>query len=224
MSKRRQSKMFRDTYKAPKLTPMNHNQDRYMQAIMSDDIVLGIGSAGTGKTFLAASIAADMLEKGLVDQIIITRPTVQCGEDLGALPGTLEEKYDPWTKGVLAPIKARLGPKFDCALGSTIQTRPLQYMRGETFDNAVIIVDESQNATPEQLRMLCTRPGVNSKLLINGDILQSDLDKTDNGLSYLVKAFRRFSPEIEIVEFTIEDCVRSELCKRMIRVFEKAGY
>lgn len=216
-------KVYNENFQVEDLEPLNFNQERYLNAMLRDDIVVGTGSAGTGKTYLAASLAADLYRRKLYSNIVVTRPTVPCGEEIGHLPGDLNEKFDPWIQQVLKPIQRRLPPgKFDCDKGKRIHAVPMQFMRGETYDNSIIIVDEAQNLTIEQAKMVCTRVGVNSKLFICGDMTQSDLTKGNSGLSWLVKQFRRFDGSIEIIEFTLDDCVRSDLCKRMLTIFEKA--
>lgn len=222
---KRSDKVYTENFDVPELEWLNFNQERYANAIKRDEIVLGIGSAGTGKTFIAASIAADLYRNKQIRNIIVTRPTVPCGDEMGHLPGNLDEKFDPWIRQVINPIKRRLSAgKFDCDFGKRILAIPLQFMRGETFDNAVVIVDEAQNLSIEAAIMASTRIGVGSKIIFCGDLNQSDLECPENGLGYLVRTFRKHAPDIEIIEFTNDDCVRSDLVKRLLGVFEKEGY
>ena len=221
MAKR--EKVYHENFVVDELEPLTINQERYFNAIKHDDIVIAVGSAGTGKTFCAASLVADMYRNKQIRQIIVTRPTVPCGEDMGHLPGNLDEKFDPWIQQVLKPVKRRLSAgKFDCDYGKRIHAMPMQFMRGETFDDAAIIVDEAQNATVDQLKMLCTRAGLNSKIILCGDISQTDLNKGTSGLAWLVKQVQQFDQTIEVINFTLADCVRGDLCKRMLTIFEKA--
>lgn len=217
---KRKDKQYSSSFQAPEFKPLNDKQAAYFRAIQKNDVIVGAGSAGTGKTMIPASLAADMYNLGMYDQIIITRPTVACGEDLGALPGTLAEKFDPWTRQVTNYIIKRLGKgKFDCDYGKRIHCLPLQFMRGETFDNAFIIVDEAQNLTKEQVMMIVTRIGINSKIVLCGDTNQTDINNA-SGLAYFINLLKRKDKSIPIIEFTLDDCVRSDICKRMLKLFE----
>lgn len=206
-----------------KIVPANDNQDTYLTAMDSDDVVIAIGSAGTGKTFLSACIAADAYVSGEIDKIILTRPNVACGADMGHLPGTDKEKIEPWMHPYLNAMKTRMTHgAFECAIkNGNIEYIPLQLMRGASYDNAVILADESQNIEREQMEMLITRPGVNTRLFINGDTKQTDL-RGKSGLDWLVKEVRRQQMPIEIVEFTMNDCVRSGVCRMFLEMIERS--
>lgn len=213
---------FRD-YKPRQLTPRSEKQHDYIQAIRHDPVVFAIGSAGTGKTFIPSFIAADLYMQKKIKKIIITRPNVECGDKMGALPGTVEEKFEPWTLPIVEAMQLVIPKgKWECDTKSKkIEQIPLQLMRGRTFDDAFIICDEAQNATREQLMMLTTRIGENSTLVISGDTRQSDV--RNSGLTWLVDLIRKYQKRYEIIDFTLKDCVRSEVCKDFLEMFERAS-
>jgi len=195
--------------------PLNYIQETYLEAIQNNDIVFGIGSAGTGKTYVAASYAAQELFYKRVDRIILTRPNVETGRSLGFLPGTLEEKYAPYLEPFDSVFHKSLGTGFyEYALKSkTIEPRPLGFMRGATFDNAIVLVDECQQMTKQEFQMLLSRIGKNTKIILSGDQNQSDI--SDSGLLDAVKRLEGL-PGIEVVRFIDEDIVRSKMCKQII--------
>lgn len=238
MATKNREKFQKEHVREP-ITPMTFNQERYISAIEEDvspltghgAYVFGIGNAGTGKTWVASMIAADMYLAKKYTRIIITRPTVPCGEELGALPGELHEKFDPWLQAVTVPLKQRIGQnKWDCDWGKNIFAEPLQFMRGKTFDNSIIIVDEAQNLTREQAEMVTTRVGDNTKMILCGDTSQNDhkfnykrQQKEQSGLDWLINEIRRQNePGIEIIQFTMDDCVRSAGCKKMLKIHSRA--
>lgn len=197
------------------------NQAKLIKAINSSEQVVVLGPAGTGKSFITAGMAADWYAKNSRNRIIITRPMVPVGEDFGYLPGTLEEKTMPWAMPVLDIIQQRVGAgKLECDLGKTVLIEPLQLMRGRTFDDAWIIADECQNLTVEQAKMLVTRVGVNAKLLINGDLKQKDIDES-SGLQWIINSVRNNNLPVPIVEFEIDDCQRSGICRMWLEVMDK---
>jgi phosphate starvation-inducible PhoH-like protein len=199
--------------------PLNYIQETYLNAIKTNDIVFGIGSAGTGKTYVAASYAASELFHRRVDKIILTRPNVETGRGLGFLPGTLEEKYAPYLDPFDQVFSNSLGKGFyEYALKSkAIDPRPLGFMRGATFDNAIVLVDEAQNATKTELKMLLSRIGKNTKMIISGDEEQSDI--VDTGLMDAVKRLEGIKG-IEVVRFLDSDIVRSKMCKSIILAYK----
>lgn len=196
-------------------------QGQYISAFMSSDIIFGIGPAGTGKTYCAAAYAAQQLMDKRIDQIIVTRPNIEVGAGMGFLPGELEEKYAPF----LAPFEAIMverigrGPYEYAVKADKISPRPLGFMRGATFDNAIVILDEAQNTTPAEMKMFLTRIGKNCTVIVDGDVDQCDL----NGPSGLVDALHRLhSVEgVRIVEFTEDDIVRSGIVKAILRQYRK---
>ena len=199
-------------------------QHSYIDTVNNNDIVLSIGPAGTGKTYIAVAFAIAALENSEVDKIILCRPAVEAGESLGFLPGDLKEKVDPY----LTPLYDALGdimPKQKLKIvlsDGTIEIVPLAYMRGRTLNNAFMILDEAQNATPMQMKMFLTRLGVNSKAIITGDITQIDLPmKTDSGLIQVVKILKCIDG-IGFVNLTESDVVRHKLVKDIILAYDKS--
>jgi len=199
-------------------------QYSYIDTVNNNDIVLSIGPAGTGKTYIAVAFAIAALENSEVDKIILCRPAVEAGESLGFLPGDLKEKVDPY----LTPLYDALGdimPKQKLKIvlsDGTIEIVPLAYMRGRTLNNAFMILDEAQNATPMQMKMFLTRLGVNSKAIITGDITQIDLPmKTDSGLIQVVKILKGIDG-IGFVNLTESDVVRHKLVKDIILAYDKS--
>ena len=199
--------------------PLNYIQETYLNAIKTNEIVFGIGSAGTGKTYVAASYAASELFHRRVDKIILTRPNVETGRGLGFLPGTLEEKYEPYLDPFDQVFSRSLGKGFyEYALKSkAIEPRPLGFMRGATFDNCIVLVDEAQNATKMELKMLLSRIGRNTKMIISGDDDQSDIP--DSGLMDAVNRLEGIHG-IEVVRFLESDIVRSKMCKQIILAYK----
>jgi phosphate starvation-inducible PhoH-like protein len=195
--------------------PLNYIQETYLDAIKNNEVIFGIGSAGTGKTYVAASYAAQELFYKRVERIILTRPNVETGRSLGFLPGTLEEKYAPYLEPFDSVFHKSLGSGFyEYALKSkTIEPRPLGFMRGATFDNAIVLVDECQQMTRQEFQMLLSRIGKNTKIILSGDQNQSDIP--DSGLLDAVKRLEGL-PGIEVVRFLDSDIVRSKMCKQII--------
>ena len=205
------------------ILPRNKSQESYVLKLLDDtkDIVFGIGPAGTGKTLLAVQVAVKMFKEGKVDKIIVTRPAVSVDEDLGFLPGTLEQKMAPWTR----PIFDVLREYFDARQiegmieEGIIEIAPLAYMRGRTFKNAFILADEMQNATPNQMKMLLTRLGEGSMMAVTGDLAQADRLK-DNGLidftNGLVQSDSSF---IDLVNFGQGDIERHQAVKEVLKVY-----
>lgn len=207
-------------HQVPKrLEARTETQGQYISAMMSAQLIFGIGPAGTGKTYVAGAWAADQLIGKDVDQIIITRPAVETGSPMGFLPGELEEKYAPFLEPFNQVMIERMGRgAFECALKlGKIAPKPLAYMRGATFKNAVVILDEAQNTTPEEMKMFLTRIGENCVVVVNGDTAQCDL----KGPSGLIDALNRVAhlDEVRVVEFTEDDIVRSGLVKAILKAY-----
>lgn len=198
--------------------PLNYIQGEYLEAIKHNEIILGIGSAGTGKTYVAASYAAGELFHRRIQKIILTRPNVETGRGLGFLPGELDEKYAPYLDPFDQVFKRTLGAGFyEYALKSkTIEPKPLGFMRGASFENAIILVDEVQNMTKTEFKMLLSRIGKNCKVILSGDPDQTDI--SDSGLPDAVKRLTGLAG-IEIVRFLDEDIVRSKMCKQIIMAY-----
>jgi len=198
------------------------NQKEYIESIKDNLIVFGSGPAGTGKTYLAIAYAVKLLKENKIKKIVLTRPAVEAGEELGFLPGDLKDKVDPY----LIPIYDSLHDFFDMATiekfitDKIIEIAPLAFMRGRTFDNALIVLDEAQNTTITQMKMFLTRIGFNSKMIITGDPLQIDINK--HSLSGFKDALVRFSKikEIKILEFEKIDIIRNPLIYKILECYE----
>lgn len=206
------------------LSALNDNQVLYLKALDTKEQVIVCGFSGTGKTFMASTYAANMYAAKEVDKIIITRPNVSVGKELGFFPGTLEEKFAPWAAPVLEVLNKQLG-KGVVETGiknGNIETAPLSTMRGRSFKNSFIILDEAQNTTIPEMKMFLTRIGEGCKVVINGDIKQSDI-KEQSGLSKIIHLVKAYNMDIPIIEFGVDDIVRSSICKQWIIAFEGEG-
>jgi phosphate starvation-inducible PhoH-like protein len=207
----------------PPIVTRTLGQKNYVEAIQSHDIVFGIGPAGTGKTYLAVAMAVAALKKEQVARIILTRPAVEAGEALGFLPGDLQEKITPYLRPLYDALRDMLEPEEieRCVARLTIEVAPLAYMRGRTLSNAFVILDEAQNTTTEQMFMLLTRIGANSKCVVTGDVTQIDLPA--NKRSGLVEALQALKPVngIATVYFTDRDVVRHELVRAIINAYQQ---
>ncbi len=210
--------------KTTHIIPMNDNQDIYIEAIKQRPQTVVIGPAGTGKSFIAATLAANMFLDKDIDKIVITRPNIAASKSLGFFPGTLEEKLAPWAIPITDTLKKALGVnKFECDMkNGGIEVAPFETMRGRSFDNAFIILDEAQNATIHELKMFITRIGENCKVVINGDIKQTDLG-TASGLARIVHMVKAYNIDASVVEFTIDDVVRSGITKAWLEAFDNEG-
>lgn len=206
------------------IRPKTLGQKKYVDAIKRSSIVFGVGSAGTGKTYLAVALAVYALKNKEIDKIILTRPAVEAGEKLGFLPGDMNEKVDPYLRPLFDALQEMMGQ--DAYLRhierGSIEIAPLAYMRGRTLSNSFIILDEAQNTTKEQMKMFLTRMGENSRIVVTGDVTQIDLPK--NVKSGMIDAIEVLDgvEGIEIVKLTAKDVVRHELVTRIIQAYEKA--
>ncbi|MFS8972548.1 PhoH family protein [Streptococcus mitis] len=199
-------------------------QKLYVDSVKQHDVTFGIGPAGTGKTFLAVTLAVTALKRGQVKRIILTRPAVEAGESLGFLPGDLKEKVDPYLRPVYDALYQILGKDQTTRLmeREIIEIAPLAYMRGRTLDDAFVILDEAQNTTIMQMKMFLTRLGFNSKMIVNGDISQIDLPS--NVKSGLIDAQEKLKNihQIDFVHFSAKDVVRHPVVAQIIRAYEPA--
>lgn len=200
------------------IKPLNYIQGEYLNSIRNNTIIFGIGSAGTGKTFIAASYAAGELFHRRISKIILTRPNVETGRGMGFLPGEIEEKYAPYLQPFDHVFTRNLGSGYyQYALkNKNIEPKPLGFMRGASFDNCIVLVDEAQNLTKIELKMLLSRIGKNCKIILSGDPKQTDIP--DSGL---IDATKRLShiPDVDIIHFRDEDIVRSHMCKQVILAY-----
>lgn len=203
--------------------PKTLGQKKYIDSINGNTIVLGVGPAGTGKTYLAVAMAVKAFRAHEINKIILTRPAVEAGEKLGFLPGDLQNKVDPYLRPLYDALFEMLGPDSFAKQQERgcIEVAPLAYMRGRTLDDSFIILDEAQNTTPEQMKMFLTRLGFNSKIVITGDITQIDLpDSRRSGLIEAMKILKDVE-DISIVRFTEKDVVRHKLVQDIIKAYEK---
>lgn len=202
--------------------PKTTGQRKYVEAIRTHDVTLGVGPAGTGKTYLAMAMAVAALREGTVSRIILTRPAVEAGEALGFLPGDLHEKLTPYLRPLYDALHDMLpGEEIENHMErGVIEVAPLAYMRGRTLNNAFIVLDEAQNTTPEQMLMFMTRLGFNSKAVVTGDPTQTDLPQhKTSGLREAVKVLGKVEG-IAVIEFTRRDIVRHPLVQRIIEAYE----
>nr|WP_051059440.1 PhoH family protein [Bhargavaea cecembensis] len=201
-------------------------QREYVHAIRAEDMVFGIGPAGTGKTYLAVVMAVQALKNGQVKRIILTRPAVEAGENLGFLPGDLKEKVDPYLRPLYDSLHDVLGPEQTERLieRGTIEIAPLAYMRGRTLDDAFVILDEAQNTTKAQMKMFMTRLGFGSKMVITGDQTQIDLPRgTESGLIVAQRILKEVQG-IRFLHFEQADVVRHPLVARIIEAYEASSH
>ena len=210
------------TAKGKPLKPKTLGQQKYVEAIRKNTITMGIGPAGTGKTYLAVAMAVKAFRAQEVNRIVLTRPAVEAGEKLGFLPGDLQNKVDPYLRPLYDALFDMLGAEnFQKYQERGNIEAPLAYMRGRTLDDSFIILDEAQNTTPEQMKMFLTRLGFNSKAIITGDVTQIDLpDAKRSGLVEASKILRDI-PDIAICRFSEKDVVRHKLVQDIIRAYEK---
>lgn len=204
--------------------PRTERQRELVDAFKEYQQVFVLGPAGTGKTYVTATYAADLYTLKEIDKIVITRPHVAVGKDIGYLPGTLEEKTYPWALPVLDVLQKHWGKgTLDTAIkNGNVEMAPLALMRGRSFENAFIIVDETQNITTHELKMLLTRVGEGSTIVLNGDVQQSDLKEAD-GLSKVIHLAKKHMLPVPVVEFGVNDIVRSDICAQWVKVFMKEG-
>lgn len=208
-------------FKKEPIHGLTDNQKKYIKSINTYTLTFATGCAGTGKTYIAASLAAQMLESKKINKIIITRPAIEAGENLGFLPGTMEEKYDPYLQPFYSVFFERLGRSFTEYLvkNKTIEAMPLAYMRGTTFKDAFVILDEAQNTTATQMKMFLTRIGINCKVVVNGDTNQKDI-KVSSGLEDAVSRLS-YIPEVSHIHFNLDDIVRSGLASEIVQAYSQ---
>ena len=218
-------KSFKQLIKTPRKSVIarSEKQSDYIKALKEKDIIMSLGPAGTGKSFLAVSVGVTLLIEKKIDRVILSRPAVEAGEKLGFLPGDMKEKVDPYLRPLYDALYELFGAdKIDKKIDSgEIEIAPLAFMRGRTLKNCFAILDEAQNATETQIKMFLTRIGENSKLVVNGDPSQIDLiNKSQSGL-IKSKQILKDIKEIEIIEFDHNDVVRHPLVSKIIRAYQK---
>lgn len=204
------------------IRPKTLGQKKYVDAIDENTIIFGIGPAGTGKTYLAMAKAVQALQRKEISRIILTRPAVEAGERLGFLPGTLNDKIDPYLRPLFDALHEMLEPESVPKLlaAGTIEVAPLAYMRGRTLNDSFIILDEAQNTTPEQMKMFLTRLGFNSKMVVTGDITQVDLPAGNSGLRTAVEVLSKLDG-MHFANLTSADVVRHNLVSKIVDAYAK---
>jgi phosphate starvation-inducible PhoH-like protein len=205
------------------ITPRNRNQEKYLDLLENDNnyIVIASGPAGTGKTLIACQHALKLFKNKQIEKIIITRPAVAADEKLGYLPGTLEQKMDPWVRPIFDVFEQYYSKKTvqEFIENGQIEISPLAFMRGRTFKNAFIIGDEMQNATPSQVKMLMTRIGDNSRIVITGDVNQTDRPGDKNGLVDFMSRYNFNCPGIASIKFTKNDVERHPIIETILHIY-----
>lgn len=205
--------------------PKTLGQKKYIEAIKSHTVTIGVGPAGTGKTYLAVAEAVKAFKEKKISKIILTRPAVEAGEKLGFLPGDLQQKVDPYLRPLYDALFEMLGAESFQKYHERgdIEVAPLAYMRGRTLDDSFIILDEAQNTTSEQMKMFLTRLGFNSKIVVTGDVTQIDLpDGKKSGLKEAIGILKNIK-DISIIKLTEKDVVRHKLVQEIIKAYEKIG-
>lgn len=205
------------------IQPLTDRQAQYLDALAVHKQVIVLGPAGTGKTYIAGTRAADQLRQRRIAKVIITRPHVPSGRSLGFFPGSLEEKIAPWVAPLTETMKERMGTAaFEIALKTgDIEVVPFEVMRGRTFKNCLVILDEAQNTTVSEIKMFLTRIGDDCQVIINGDVSQTDLRET-SGLRTVIHLIKSRLLPGPVIEFTTNDIVRSGICEMWVRAFEDA--
>jgi phosphate starvation-inducible protein PhoH and related proteins len=206
------------------IQPLTDRQAEYLDALGRSPQVIVLGPAGTGKTYIAGTRAADQLRQRRISKVVITRPNVPSGRSLGFFPGTLEEKIAPWVAPLTEAMKERMGAgAFEIALkAGDIEIVPFEVMRGRTFKNCLVILDEAQNTTVNEIKMFLTRIGDDCQVIINGDVSQTDL-RESSGLRTVIHLVKSRMMPIPVVEFTRADIVRSGICAEWVAAFEETN-
>lgn len=223
ISKRKQRQAERN-WEPPQIETLTERQATYIGLLNDHDCTIAAGTAGTGKTYLACAWAGAQLHSKDTRQVVLTRPNVGVGKSLGMLPGRIEQKMAPWARPLEAAFKQQMSAaRYEKAIQEkTIQIQPLEHIRGLTFDNAVMIIDEAQNTTPAEMKAFLTRIGEDTSVIVCGDESQSDAHATENGLSWVLRAIERgLVPDVGLVHFKPEDVVRSELCRMWAEAFDE---
>lgn len=205
------------------LNARSPNQAAYLEAIDKTNIVFGLGPAGTGKTFLAVAKAVEMIQSGSIDRIILCRPAIEAGEHLGFLPGSMQEKIDPYLRPIYDALHDMMDPGQIARrlADGTIEIAPLAFMRGRTLSNAMVLLDEAQNTTPTQMKMILTRIGEGSKMVVTGDVTQTDIpEHIKSGLHDAMDVLQDVK-SVTFIKFTEQDVVRSRIVKDIVEAYEK---
>lgn len=221
MRKQRQAER---NWKPPQIETLTQKQASYVAQLAKHDCVVATGPAGTGKTYIACAFAGQALFNRDISEIVLTRPTVGvAGKTMGFLPGDAKRKMAPWARPLVEAFKANMGAKRleEAQNAGQIKIEALEHIRGLTFDNCVMIIDEAQNTTPGEMKAFLTRIGDNSRVIVCGDDRQSDLHPTENGLAYVLRAIRNgYVQGVGVTTFTHADTVRSDLCRMWAEAFD----
>lgn len=219
---RQRKEKFEQSERSFHIQPKTENQKLLLDAIQEFPITVTLGAAGVGKTYCAASKVAQMYLSGKYDHIILTRSNVPTGRSLGFFPGDINEKLTPWLLPLISVLEKQLGKtKYEYILEKNIlQLQPLETIRGRSFENSLVLVDECQNLTIEELKAITTRLGENSKMILMGDATQSDIDNGSNIIKFC-RICEKHNIEIPIVRFTVDDIVRSDIVGQLVRAFIK---
>jgi phosphate starvation-inducible PhoH-like protein len=218
-----QAPKFEQERVLPPIKALNPTQAEYLDALRTQAQVIVLGPAGTGKTWIAATHAADLLRSRRIGKIILTRPNVPCGRSLGFFPGAMEDKFAPWATPLIEAIKERIGKAaYEIALkNGAIEMVPFEVMRGRSWKNAFVLLDEAQNTSPAEIKTFLTRVGEDCTVVINGDVSQCDL-AAESGLSTVLNLIKTKALPVAVVEFTVADIVRSGVCAMWVRAFQEA--
>ena len=218
-----QSSKFEAVRALPPIKALNPTQSDYLDALRSCPQTIVMGPAGTGKTWIAATYAADLYRNKKITKIILTRPNVPVGRSLGFFPGTLEDKFGPWAVPVVEAIKDRIGKAaYEIALKhGDIEMVPFEVMRGRSWKDAFVLLDEAQNTTPAEIKTFLTRIGEECTVVINGDVSQCDLQEA-SGLRTVLDLIKSKNLPVPVIEFTRDDIVRSGICAMWVRAFDEA--
>jgi phosphate starvation-inducible PhoH-like protein len=202
---------------------LNPSQAAYLDALRTSRQVIVLGPAGTGKTWIAATYAADLLRNRQIDRIILTRPNIPCGRSLGYFPGTLEAKFAPWAAPVIEAIRERIGTAaYEIALKrGDIELVPFEVMRGRSWKSAFVLLDEAQNSTLPEIKTFLTRIGDDCTVVVNGDVSQCDLEGA-SGLHTVIQMIKSQQLNVPVIEFARDDIVRSGVCAMWVRAFDRA--
>ena len=224
MSKRKVKPKFTEDFLPPQA--LNAKQSELINCIRDLEMTITVGPAGTGKTYIPSCYAGYFYKKGIVDKIIITRPNVPTGKSIGFFPGTLNEKMEPWTKPITDVLVDYLtaGAVETMIKSGNIEIVPFETIRGRSWSNAFIMLDEAQNTTVEEMKAFCTRIGENCRVVVNGDTTQSDLKERNNGLAFVTNVINNSNnlrDTVGLVTFTSQDIVRSGLCQMFVQAFEQ---
>ena len=220
MTRRRSKKKQNKSYSFVTLEPKSYNQNLYVNSIEKNDITFCTGPSGTGKSFICAGVSAQKLVEQEARQIIITRPLVATGKEIGSRPGDVSEKILPYLKPMEENLKFFLKDYYSDSLNyGRIRYEPLELMRGATFHDSIMILDEAQNCTSEQIKMFITRMGENSKVIINGDVMQTDLNKK-SGLNYCIDRLKNIDG-VGIIKFNYEDIQRNGIIGKVLEALER---